>query len=179
MSTPADGEVRGNALRQSVGRQLRAWLQPQVSSGARDRRDITVLLVAVSLAVAPHFSHLPLWSTALVCVLWFWRAWLTIARRPPPGRIAMVPLLITASSLVWLQHSSLMGHDAGVNLLVLLMGMKLLELRTRRDLNIVVFLTFFVQVTVPVRPELADRAAVDLHDAAAVLHSSEHQPGRK
>ena len=122
-------------------------MQPQVSSGARDRRDIAVLLVAVFLAVAPHFLHLPWWSTALVCVLWFWRAWLTVARRPPPGRFAMVPLLATASALVWLQHGSLMGHDAGVNLLVLLMGMKLLELRSKRDLNIVIFLTFFVQIT--------------------------------
>ncbi len=128
-------------------RQLRGWTQPQVSSGARDRRDIAVLLVAVFLAVAPHFPHLPWWSNALIGVLWFWRAWLTLARRPPPGRFAMVPLLVTATALVWLQHGSIVGHEAGVNLLVLLMGLKLLELRGRRDLNIVIFLTFFVQIT--------------------------------
>jgi protein-glutamine gamma-glutamyltransferase len=130
-----------------IRRRLRWWLQPQVSSGARDRRDVAILLVAVLLAVVPHFLHLPWWSTALFCVLWFWRAWLTIARRPPPGRFAMVPLLSTATALVWLQHDTIIGHEAGVNLLVLLMALKLLELRSRRDLNIVVFLAFFVQVT--------------------------------
>jgi transglutaminase-like putative cysteine protease len=128
-------------------RGLAWWLQPQVSSGARDRRDVGILLVAVLIAVAPHFLHLPWWSIALICLLWFWRAWLTIARRPPPGRIAMVPLLATATVLVWLQHGSIVGHEAGVNLLVLLIALKLLELRGRRDLNLVVFLTFFVQIT--------------------------------
>ena len=130
-----------------IRRRLGWWLQPHVASGARDRRDVAVLLVAVFIAVAPHFWHLPWWSTALICLLWFWRAWLTITRQPPLGRIAMVPLLVTATTLVWLQHGSLIGHDAGVNLLVLLIALKLLELRARRDLNLVVFLTFFVQVT--------------------------------
>jgi len=126
---------------------LHWWLQPHVSSGARDRRDIGILLIAVLIAVSPHFLHLPWWSTALICLLWFWRAWLTVARRPPPGRIAMVPLLAIATALVWLQHGSVIGHEAGVNLLVLLIALKLLELRNRRDLNLVVFLTFFVQIT--------------------------------
>jgi transglutaminase-like putative cysteine protease len=131
-----------------IRRRLGWWLQPHVSSGARDRRDVAILLVAVLIAVAPHSGHLPWWSTAFICLLWFWRAWLTITRQPPLGKIAMVPLLITATALVWLQHGSIVGHDAGVNLLVLLIALKLLELRTRRDLNLVVFLTFFVQVTV-------------------------------
>jgi len=130
-----------------IKRRLSWWLQPQVSSGARDRRDVGILLVAVLIAVAPHFAHLPWWSIALICALWLWRAWLTIARRPPPGRIAMVPLLTTATVLVWLQHGSIIGHEAGVNLLMLLIALKLLELRSRRDLNLVVFLTFFVQIT--------------------------------
>jgi protein-glutamine gamma-glutamyltransferase len=130
-----------------IRRRIGWWLQPHVSSGARDRRDVAILLVAVLIAVAPHFWHLPWWSTALICLLWFWRAWLTITRQPPLGRIAMVPLLLTATTLVWLQHGSLVGYEAGVNLLVLLIALKLLELRARRDLNLVVFLTFFVQVT--------------------------------
>ena len=130
-----------------IRRRLGRWGQPLVSTGARDRRDVAILLVAVLIAVTPHFWHLPWWSTALICLLWFWRAWLTTTRQPAPGRIAMVPLLMTATALVWLQHGSIIGHDAGVNLLVLLIALKLLELRTRRDLNLVVFLTFVVQIT--------------------------------
>ena len=132
----------------SIPRRLSWWLQPQVPSAARDRRDVAILLVAVLVAMAPHFEHLPWWSTALICLLWLWRAWLTITRRPPVGRVAMLPLLVTATVLVWMQHGSLLGHDAGVNLLMLLTAMKLLELRTRRDLNLVVFLAFFAQITV-------------------------------
>ena len=80
----------------ALRRRLSWWLQPQISSAARDRRNVGVLLVAVFIAVAPHFLHLPWWSSALFGVLWFWRAWLTVARRPPPGRFAMIPLLATA-----------------------------------------------------------------------------------
>jgi transglutaminase-like putative cysteine protease len=147
--TAIPSPVAPPAVRWAAGlrRRLGWWLQPQVSSAARDRRDVAIVLVAVLIAVAPHFWHLPWWSTALICLLWFWRAWLTIARRPPPGRIAMVPLLATATALVWLQHGSIIGHEAGVNLLVLLIALKLLELRGRRDLNLVVFLAFFVQIT--------------------------------
>jgi len=147
--TAIASSVRQPPARRGAGirRRLAWWLQPQVSSAARDRRDVGIVLVAVLIAVAPHFWHLPWWSTSLICLLWFWRAWLAIARRPPPGRIAMVPLLATATALVWLQHGSVIGHEAGVNLLVLLIALKLLELRGRRDLNLVVFLAFFVQIT--------------------------------
>ena len=144
---PTSAALQGLRWTARIRRHLGRWGQPLVSTGARDRRDVAILLVAVLIAVTPHFWHLPWWSTALICLLWFWRAWLTIARQPPPGRIAMVPLLITATALVWLQHGSIIGHEAGVNLLVLLIALKLLELRTRRDLNLVVFLTFVVQIT--------------------------------
>ena len=131
-----------------IARRLGWWMQPHVSSAARDRRDVAILLVAVLIAMTPHFGHLPWWSSALIGLLWVWRAWLTITRRPPLGRIAMVPLLVTATVLVWMQHGSIVGHEAGVNLLLLLIALKLLELRTRRDLNLVVFLAFFAQITV-------------------------------
>jgi transglutaminase-like putative cysteine protease len=147
--TAVPGQIprQASAWTSRLKRRLGWWLQPHVASGARDRRDVAILLVAVLIAVAPHFWHLPWWSTALICLLWFWRAWLTVTRQPPPGRVAMVPLLLTATTLVWLEHGSIIGHDAGVNLLVMLIALKLLELRSRRDLNLVVFLTFFVQIT--------------------------------
>jgi len=144
---PSSAALPGLHWTARIRRRLGRWGQPLVSTGARDRRDVAILLVAVLIAVTPHFWHLPWWSTALIGLLWFWRAWLTITRQPPPGRIAMVPLLMTATALVWLQHGSIIGHEAGVNLLLLLIALKLLELRTRRDLNLVVFLTFVVQIT--------------------------------
>ncbi|MFN3564977.1 MAG: transglutaminaseTgpA domain-containing protein [Burkholderiaceae bacterium] len=124
-----------------------ALVQPQVSSAARERRDLLVLLAAVALVVVPHFDHLAWWATAILVLLWLWRVWLTVTQRPAPGRFAMLPLLVAAASAVWIEHGTLVGRDAGVTFLLLLMALKLLELRARRDVFVVIFLAFFILLT--------------------------------
>ncbi len=133
---------------------FRRWLAPvarvfgpQTSSAARERRDMLVLLAAVSLVVVPHFEHLPWWATAVVLLLLFWRIWLTITQRPLPGRFVMLPLLLAAVGAVYIQHRTLAGQEAGVTFLLLLMALKLLEMRARRDIFVVIFLSFFILLT--------------------------------
>ena len=84
--------------------------------------------------------------------LWFrccsvWRVWLTLVQRPLPGRIVMLPLLLAAGGAVYLQHRTLTGQDAGVTFLILLMALKLLEMRARRDIFVVIYLAFFILLT--------------------------------
>lgn len=123
------------------------FVAPQVSSAARERRDTVVLLVAVALVVSPHFDHLPWWAGSLLALLWVWRLWLTVSRGPLPGRFAMLPLLAGAAGAVWLQHGTLLGREAGVTFLLLLMALKLMEMRARRDVIVVIFLCFFILLT--------------------------------
>ncbi|HSQ10252.1 MAG TPA: DUF3488 and transglutaminase-like domain-containing protein, partial [Burkholderiaceae bacterium] len=120
---------------------------PQTSSAARERRDTLVLLLAVGLVVVPHFEHLAWWATSVVLLLLVWRVWLTLAQRPLPGRFIMLPLLVAAGAAVYLQHRTLAGQDAGVTFLLLLMALKLLEMRARRDIFVVIFLSFFILLT--------------------------------
>jgi protein-glutamine gamma-glutamyltransferase len=120
---------------------------PQTSSAARERRDTLVLLLAVALVVVPHFEHLAWWATSVVLLLLVWRVWLTLAQRPLPGRFIMLPLLLAAGGAVYLQHRTLAGQDAGVTFLLLLMALKLLEMRARRDIFVVIFLAFFILLT--------------------------------
>ncbi len=128
-------------------RHLRGWLQPQLSIGAREQRDQAVLLLAVAVVVAPHFEHLPLWSVVAIGVVWIWRAWLTQTLKPGPGRMTMVVLLVAGTAAVWLEHGTLIGRDAGVNFLLVLIGLKLLEMRAHRDVLVIVFLSLFVLET--------------------------------
>lgn len=125
----------------------RGFIEPQVSSAARERRDTIVLLGAVALVVAPHFDHLPWWASSLLILLWAWRLWLSVSRGVLPGRFAMLPLLAGAAGAVWLQHGTLVGREAGVTFLLLLMALKLLEMRARRDVIVVIFLCFFILLT--------------------------------
>ena len=135
-------------------RRWKRWLAPavllfgpQTSSAARERRDVLVLLLAVALVVVPHFEHLPWWATSVVSLLLVWRVWLTLVQRPLPGRIIMLPLLLAAGGAVYLQHRTLTGQDAGVTFLILLMALKLLEMRARRDIFVVIYLAFFILLT--------------------------------
>jgi protein-glutamine gamma-glutamyltransferase len=139
--------ARNTALWHSLREATTGFVAPQVSSAARERRDTIVLLGAVALVVAPHFEHLPWWATSLLVLLWFWRLWLTLSRGALPGRFAMLPLLLGAGGAVWLQHGTLLGREAGVTFLLLLMALKLLEMRARRDVIIVIFLCFFILLT--------------------------------
>jgi protein-glutamine gamma-glutamyltransferase len=120
---------------------------PQTSSGARERRDTLVLLFAVAVVVAPHFEHIAWWATAIALLLLVWRVWLTLSQRPLPGRFVMLPLLFAAAGAVYLEHRTLAGQDAGVTFLILLMALKLLELRARRDVFVVIYLAFFILLT--------------------------------
>lgn len=124
-----------------------ALLAPQASSAARERRDVLALLLAIAFVVVPHFEHMPLWSSGVLTALWLWRLTLALTQRPLPGRLALVPLLIAVIASVWLEHRTLIGRDAGVNFLLMLLALKLLELRARRDIFVVVFMAFFILLT--------------------------------
>jgi len=56
----------------------------------------------------------------------------------------LLPLSLAATLLVLSQQHSLFGRDAGVSLLLLMLGLKLLELHSRRDLMVAIFMTFFL-----------------------------------
>ncbi len=129
-------------------RAIFGWLAgAQVSSAARERRDIMVLLLAVGFVAVPQFEHLPWWTIGVIALLWGWRGWITLRNRPLPGRVAMWPLLAAAAAAVWLQYRTLLGREAGVTFLLLLLALKLMEMRATRDVFIVVFLCFFILLT--------------------------------
>jgi transglutaminase-like putative cysteine protease len=137
--------------RPKFGQRARAilgWLVgAQVSSAARERRDTMVLLLAVAFVAMPQFEHLPWWTIGVCALLWTWRAWITLRNLPLPGNVAMLPLLAAAAGAVWLQYRTLLGREAGVTFLLLLLALKLMELRATRDVFIVVFLCFFILLT--------------------------------
>ncbi len=135
----------GNGRQAARLRAFVAWLtRAQVSSAARERRDMMVLLLAVAFVALPHFEHLPAWTIGVIGLLWCWRAWITLRNLPLPGNVAMLPLLALAAGAVWLHYRTLLGREAGVTFLLLLLALKLLEMRAARDVFVVVFLCFFI-----------------------------------
>jgi transglutaminase-like putative cysteine protease len=113
----------------------------------RDARD-TLFLVAVSAwTIGPHLAYRPAWFGLGVIALLAWRVHLTLARRPLPGRWAVVALLVLSAGATAWHEGTLLGREAGVSMLVVLMALKTLELRARRDAVVLFFLGFFVVLT--------------------------------
>ena len=113
----------------------------------REARDTLFLLGVIALIVLPQAAHLPLWCVGLALVVLVWRGALALQSRPLPGRVWRVGLLVLALAATWASHRTLIGKDAGVTLIVVLLALKTLELRARRDAFVVFFLGFFTMLT--------------------------------
>ena len=113
----------------------------------RDSRDTLFLLLVVGWIVLPQVGNLPLWCTAVVACLLAWRGWLAVSSRPLPSGWWVFGLLMASLAATVATHRTILGRDAGVTLIVLLLALKTLELRARRDIFVIFFLGFFTMLT--------------------------------
>lgn len=122
------------------------FLQRAMRPMSRDKADTLLLLAACVMVLLPHVVHLPIWATAVCAVLLLWRTWITFRGNRMPPRWILLPISIFAMAGVYLTHKTFFGQEAGVTMLVLLLAFKLLEMRARRDLFVIVFLSFFLML---------------------------------
>ncbi|MBS0506619.1 MAG: DUF3488 domain-containing transglutaminase family protein [Proteobacteria bacterium] len=118
-------------------------LTDRLSRLPREARDTLFLLAVVACCVAPLAAQIPAWASAMTATLLAWRLWLAVGARPLPGRWLTAVLLALVVLLTLVSHGSIVGRDAGVTLIVMLLALKTLELRARRDAMVVFFLGFF------------------------------------
>lgn len=118
-------------------------LRQTLSSLPRDARDTIFLLLVIVWVIAPQAPNLPLWTSVLASALLLWRGHMALKVRPLPGRWTVFSLLVASVAGTVFTHGTILGRDAGVTLIVLLLALKMLELRARRDAMVVFFLGFF------------------------------------
>ena len=112
-----------------------------------DPAGTALLVAAVAVAVGPHAWHLPPPVVGFFALAAAYRL-LAIARPALlPGRTLLGLLLVAGLATVLLAQGALPNRDSGVALLTVMLGLKLLEVRTRRDVFVTVFLGWFVLVT--------------------------------
>lgn len=111
------------------------------------QRLLTVLLLLLGALMAPHAANLNPLILAFFFTTILWR--LVAIRRPGlmPGRWLLFLLMLGALALVMFSTDVSDGRLAGTALLSVMLGLKLLELRARRDMNITIFLGFFLVLT--------------------------------
>ncbi|HKU71615.1 MAG TPA: transglutaminaseTgpA domain-containing protein, partial [Burkholderiales bacterium] len=92
-------------------------------------RHLLYLLLGLTMVAAPHAEHLPWWVLALTLALFAWRVHLGYDRLALPNRWLMAFVAIASLLGVFLTYRSIFGREAGVALLVIMLGLKLLESR--------------------------------------------------
>ncbi|MES2740945.1 MAG: DUF3488 and transglutaminase-like domain-containing protein [Pseudomonadota bacterium] len=123
-----------------------AWLN-RLRQLPRDKADTLLLILSSVMVLAPHLSHLPLWIGAMLGVTLLWRVNITVRGSRLPPLALLMPLSLLAMAGVYRSFHTLLGRDAGVAMLALLLAFKLLEMHAKRDLFVVVFLSFFLLLT--------------------------------
>jgi transglutaminase-like putative cysteine protease len=113
----------------------------------REGRDTLFLLAVIAWVIVPQVEHLPLWCNALAASVLLWRGWLAIGAHKLPGRWWLLGLLVLTVAATLATYRTLFGQEAGVTLIVVLLALKTLELRARRDAFVVFFLGFFMMLT--------------------------------
>lgn len=113
----------------------------------RDARDTLFQLAVIAWTIAPHAAHLAPWCIALAVVILLVRARLALSGAALPSRWTLLAVLVLAVGLTLASERTLLGKEAGVTMLVVLMALKTLELRARRDAMVVFLLGFFLVLT--------------------------------
>lgn len=119
----------------------------QLANLPREGRDTLFLLGVIAWVLLPQVPNLPVWCSALAASVLLWRGWLAWQARPLPGKWWLAGLLVVTTAATLYTHKTLLGRDAGVTLIVVLLALKTLELRARRDAFVVFFLGFFTMLT--------------------------------
>jgi protein-glutamine gamma-glutamyltransferase len=122
-------------------------LRTRAAALPRDARDTLFLLAVIAWVMMPHAANLPWWCGVLAAGVLVWRAVLALRNKPLPGKGWLIGLLVVTAAATFFTHRTLLGRDAGVTLIVVLLALKTLELRARRDAFVVFFLGFFTMLT--------------------------------
>lgn len=112
-----------------------------------DVRNVLWLLAAMVFVVAPHVPRLPYWIAFLCAIVVTWRAWIAWAAWHFPRRALMLALTFASTIGIALTYRSIFGREAGVTLLIVMSALKLLEMRTEREVTLSIYLGFFLVMT--------------------------------
>ncbi len=108
---------------------------------------IRAVVIALAVAITPHIPDMPLWIIAWCVFFWGYLLYIQKKRKSPPGRF--IRRLLTAVALA----AVLVGIGLGVKgqffvaLLLVMAGLKPLEIRNHRDRMVTIFLAYFLVIT--------------------------------
>lgn len=105
------------------------------------------LLGALLLVLLPHLLRFPLWLSTACVAVFAWRLLHELRGWPLPRRSIRLLLTLLGLGSVVLAYHSVIGRDAGVALLTVMLCLKLIEIRNRRDAMIALSIGYFLVIS--------------------------------
>lgn len=111
------------------------------------RHLLIALILLLVAAVAPHILHLHGWITGFFLAAVALRIVSMLRPELLPGRLLLFVLAVIGVTNVIVNYPVLFSGEAAIALMTSMVGLKLLEIHSRRDLYIVVFIGYFLLAT--------------------------------
>lgn len=105
------------------------------------------LIGALLLVLLPHLWRFPLWLSAGCMALILWRLLHELRGWPLPGRGLRWLLTLIGVGSVLITFHSIIGRDAGVALLSVMLCLKIIEIHSLRDAMIALFIGYFLVIS--------------------------------
>ena len=111
------------------------------------RNVLALLMFAMVVVVAPHIAQLSPWIVGVCLFCGYWRAMVYQGRWSYPPGIVKVGLVIAAVVAVAVSGQGAFSVETASSLMIVAFALKLIEMKTRRDAYLVIFLSYFVIAT--------------------------------
>ncbi|MCA2999796.1 MAG: DUF3488 domain-containing transglutaminase family protein [Rhodocyclaceae bacterium] len=118
-----------------------------INGSALTLANVTWLVAAMGFVIAPHVQRLPWWASAVCLAAGAWRWWIARNGLRTPGWLIMGGIAFAITAGAFVEYRKLFGREVGVMLLIVMLCLKLLEMRMKRDAMVVIFLGFFLALT--------------------------------
>lgn len=109
-----------------------------------NNRVLVFLLSSIGLITLPHVENVPTPIFAFFATMLGWRFLAVWKKNWLPHKIIIFLITLSSLLIMFSQYRSFLGRDAGTSLFVLALGLKLLEIKSQRDIYLVTYLAFIV-----------------------------------
>ena len=105
---------------------------------------LTPVLLGIHVVALPLYPHMPLLVLLVTAVLTLWTLLIISGRVSQPGRLVMLLLTMMVVAVLMLSYGTILGQQPGSAMLLLLSFLKLFEMKSARDIAIVIFMGLFL-----------------------------------
>ena len=111
------------------------------------RNTLALLMVAQAVVILPYLLQLSVWIILVAAFCGLWRTRVYQGRWDYPNRWVKAGLVIAAVTGVFMSGTGAFSLEAAASLLLVAFSLKLIEMKSRSDAYLVIFLSYFVIAT--------------------------------